>query len=148
MFEQYIIFLMYIFYPDKLVYCHSGIAIIHTVTRGCFKKSGLLLSRESFVFLVFQEGNQGYKLSPLQKSTQVVADWHEDLLHDIIHFLTFQITSNGTQVPLCKWEAVTAAREPWIQSEDYFFYSRFVSLLSLWICYYSVGFFWLEYKGL
>ena len=102
MFEQYIIFLMYIFYPNKLIYCHSGIAIIHTVTRGCFKKSGLLLSRESFVFLVFQEGNQGYKLSPLQKSTQVVADWHEDLLHDIIRFLTFQIISNGTQVPLCK----------------------------------------------
>lgn len=40
------------------------------------------------------------------------------------------------------------AREPWIQSEDYLFYSIFVSLLSLWICCYSVGFFWLEYKGL
>lgn len=81
-------------------------------------------------------------------STQVVADWHEDLLHDIIRFLTFQITSNGTQVPLCKWEAVTVAREPWIQCEDYLFYSKFVSLLSLWICYYPAGFFWLEYKGL
>lgn len=93
---------MYIFYPNKLIYCHSGVAIIHTVTRERFKKSGLLVSRESFVFLVFQEGNQGYKLSPLQKSTQVVADWHENLLRDIICFLTFQITSNGTQVPLCK----------------------------------------------
>lgn len=98
-------------------------------------------------FLFFKKETKATN-SLLQKSTQVVADWHENLLHDIICFLTFQITSNGPQVPLCKWEAVIAAREPWIQSEDYLFYSMFVSLLSLWICYYSIGFFWLEYKGL
>lgn len=129
---------MYIFYPNKLIYCHSGVAIIRTVTRECFKKSGLLVSRESFVFLVFQEGNQGYKQSSVKVNTSCsrlawkLASWY-NLFSDFPNHL--------------KWNSSSSLQMRSSHSSQGALDSIW-GLFSSWICYYSVGFFWLEYKGL
>lgn len=95
--------------------------------RGHFKIFGFSVSRGNSVFPVCQGGNHNQKLS--EKSLlQVVAEWHGNLSSDLTLSNTTGFFSWDSSPSLCKSSSYLL-RESWIQSEDYLFYSVFVSLL-------------------